>query len=205
LLHIDLVPLSRGKFAIIDIEDRDSVLRHNWFAVKHKNTFYTKRNGRDSNRNKKMYYMHREILKATCGMVDHINGNGLDNRKCNLRVCNNRQNQQNRRPQRLSTSQYKGVNWDSINSQWKSRICFNGKQIHIGRFDSEQEAARAYDIKAKELFGEFARLNFAAFKTVGENTVLGNKNYGKEACRPSEIRKENPIRGFSIPQAVAAV
>jgi hypothetical protein len=204
LLHIELIPLTRGKYAIVDKADYATLSQHNWFAVPHKNTFYAKRNIRIYGR-KTMRYMHREILNGE--MIDHINRNGLDNRKFNLRACSNRQNQQNRKPRQGSTSRYKGVNLDTVNNKWKARICLNGKQIHLGRFDSEIAAARAYDLMAKELFGQFARLNFVESKTVGGTTVLGNNYHGTDAkiSSKSQIREADPVRGFSIPQAVASV
>ena len=107
--------------------------------------------------------MHREIINAPAGMqIDHINGNGLDNRKANLRLCNNAQNQQNRRKRSRATSLFKGVGWHD--NRWRARITVNGKQIEIGRFKSEFLAAEAYDQKAIELFSEFANLNFPSQK-----------------------------------------
>ena len=107
--------------------------------------------------------MHRQIMKAPKGMVvDHIDGNGLNNRRSNLRICTPRQNQWNRCPlkTRKQTSPFKGVQYPTGKSRPYARIQYNGKTIHIGVFDSEVEAAQAYDRKAVELFGEFAYLNF---------------------------------------------
>lgn len=90
-------------------------------------------------------------------VVDHINHDTLDNRRCNLRVCTNQQNSMNQRPQAGKSSKYKGV---SKTIKYQASISYNGKSIHLGVFDDEIEAAKAYDVKAKELFGEFAYLNF---------------------------------------------
>lgn len=93
--------------------------------------------------------------------TDHVNGIGLDNRRENLRPCNQSQNGGNsQKTKRNTVSSYKGVWFDPSRDKWESKIAFNRKTIHLGRFDSEEKAARAYDDKAQELFGEFARLNF---------------------------------------------
>ena len=105
--------------------------------------------------------MHRLIMNVPNGMVtDHINHNGLDNRKSNLRVCTCSENNRNKRSQKGSTSIYKGVCRHKATGKWRARIKFEGKRMHIGYFTDEKEAARAYDAKAKELFGEYALLNF---------------------------------------------
>ena len=104
--------------------------------------------------------MHRVIMDAPKGMhVDHINGNGLDNRRENLRLCTNSQNHMNRKTHRDSSSKYKGVSWNKRNSKWQAYIGSGIKRKNLGYFASESDAAKAYDIKAKECFGEFARLN----------------------------------------------
>jgi len=105
--------------------------------------------------------MHRFILNAPRHkLVDHIDGNGLNNRKANLRLCNHSQNAWNRRPNSGCHSKYKGVYWNKDKKKWHATISKSYKRIHLGYFDNEIEAARAYDKKAKEFFGEFAYLNF---------------------------------------------
>lgn len=108
------------------------------------------------------YLMHRLILKVPVGhpdQVDHINGNTLDNREENLRRVTQSQNKANRCSKR-GKSKFKGVVWDKQVSKWKSSIGKDHKHINIGRFQTEEEAARAYDKKAIELYGEYAKLNF---------------------------------------------
>jgi len=106
--------------------------------------------------------MHREIMNAPKGLdVDHIDGNGLNNRKSNLRLCTHAENVHNSRPMRNGSSKYKGVCWHKTYKKWYSSIGKTGKRFYLGRFDNEIDAALAYDKKAKELFGEFAYLNFA--------------------------------------------
>ena len=105
--------------------------------------------------------MHRLILNAPQNkLVDHVDGNGLNNRKTNLRLCNYTQNAWNRRPAAGGHSKYKGVTWNNNSKGWYVRICKDYKSIYLGCFDNEIEAALAYDHKAEELFGEFAYLNF---------------------------------------------
>jgi len=105
--------------------------------------------------------MHRLIMNAPEGLVvDHIDRNGLNNRKCNLRLCTKAQNVQNSRPRRNRSSKYKGVFWNKLNKKWSASIHKGDKRIYLGGFDDEIEAALAYDRKAAELFGEFAYLNF---------------------------------------------
>lgn len=105
--------------------------------------------------------MHRVIMGDVEGkFVDHINHNGLDNRKANLRFATAQQNTWNKRKQKGNySSQYKGVHWVKSEKNWRALITCNKKMIYIGRFDDETAAAMAYDEKAKELFGEYASLN----------------------------------------------
>lgn len=106
----------------------------------------------------KTVYMHREIMGTPKGMdTDHIDRNGLDNRKCNLRICTRSQNNHNRQPRTDCDSRYKGV--AKQRKRWMAHIQYNGRSIFLGEYDTEIEAAKAYDKKAKEFFGEFARPN----------------------------------------------
>jgi hypothetical protein len=104
--------------------------------------------------------MHREIMGAAEGqVVDHINHDGLDNRRCNLRVCSHAENVRNQRGQRGRSSGYKGVSRDRRLGKWRAQIWHNGKHTYLGLFESEAAAARAYNAKARDLFGAFAYLN----------------------------------------------
>ena len=106
--------------------------------------------------------MHREVIHIPAGMVcDHINRNGLDNRKANLRAATVSQNLCNRPKRTTRTrSKYKGLEWDRIQRKWKARIQLNGRKIYLGSFASEIAAARAYDAAAKKYHRNFASLNF---------------------------------------------
>lgn len=149
------IPLTRGKFAIVDDEDYDRLSQHKWCAVDRRRQCYAQRKEHG-----KTIRMHREILQVPAGLVfDHRNHNGLDNRKCNLRICTPSQNSQNRRPQQGGSSRYKGVWWEQAKGKWRAVISHQGRTIHIGYYDYEVDAAIAYDDMAIELFGEFAYLN----------------------------------------------
>ena len=103
-------------------------------------------------------------------VIDHINHNGLDNRKENLRFVTRAQNQQNRRSTKNSSSQYKGVGWHKASNKWRAKIGHKGKQTYLGLFTCEHQAALAYNEKALELWGENALLNEvedSGYKVVG--------------------------------------
>jgi hypothetical protein len=113
---------------------------------------------------KKMKSLHRHIMgEPQRRYVDHINGNRLDNRKANLRICDYSQSRANsgkKNNKKPVTSQYKGVCKKSANKNWSAYIAFKGERYHLGYFGEEIDAARAYDERARELFGGYARLNF---------------------------------------------
>lgn len=137
---------------LIDEEDWDRVKKYDWYI--NKNKIISTSPGRG-----KSIALHRFILGVTDAktQVDHINHDRLDNRKENLRICNSSQNMGNNKPQKGRT--YKGA-YLLNNKYWIAQITFNYKIIYLGIFNTEIEAAKAYDIAAKEYFGEFARLNF---------------------------------------------
>lgn len=103
--------------------------------------------------------LHR-LLVPDAPQVDHINGNGLDNRRANLRACTNAENQRNRGRSANNKSGYKGVRWHAASRRWRAQIVSDGQQRTLGHFYSPEAAARAYDRAARQLHGEFARLNF---------------------------------------------
>lgn len=109
-------------------------------------------------------YLHRLIMNPPRGKeVDHINGNRYDNRRSNLRLCTRSQNNANwKGKHRPGSSKYRGVCWRKDTKKWKAEVQLNGKTTNIGCFDSEVEAAKAYDSVAQRLFGEFAYQNFGS-------------------------------------------
>ena len=151
-----LIPLTRGKFAVVDSEDYPSLTRFQWFAEYGGKTFYAVRK-----QNGKSLKMHRWITNAPPHLVvDHIDHNGLNNTRKNLRLCTFAQNTRNATGNAHKTSKYKGVYWNRRIKKWVAVIQFNLKTHHLGYFTDETTAAHAYDKKAKQLHAQFACLNF---------------------------------------------
>jgi hypothetical protein len=143
------IPLSQGKVALVDDEDYERLNQFHWFAHKVVNTFYAERHPR-SFPNKRAYIkMHAEIIHIPKELVcDHIDGNGLNNQKCNLHAVTKRQNAQNLHIKK--TSKYPGVCWNKSEGKWNARICIDGKRTDLGRFKSEEAAALRYKLAAME-------------------------------------------------------
>lgn len=152
------IELTQGKVALVDDKDYEYLSQWKWRAMKKQNTWYAVRTTYNPTR---VILMHREIMNAPNDkQVDHINRNGCDNRRKNLRLCTNQQNGANRGAQKNNTSGYKGVYWHKTKSKWNAKIKVSGKKIHLGYYQSVKDAAKAYDKAADEFFGEFAYLNF---------------------------------------------
>ncbi len=155
------IPLTQGKFALIDDEDYSIVNLFKWYAHKgyhSHNAFYATTNVVLDNK-KSTLKMHRLIANVPFNKeADHKDRNGLNNQKYNLRICTDSQNQMNSKSY-AGSSKFKGVSWYKITKRWTARITLNRKLIYLGYFKKEKDAAKAYNNKAKELYGEFARLN----------------------------------------------
>lgn len=147
------IPLTKGMVALIDDCDYELITRYSWRAKEHGRTFYAFAKG------KKIKQMHRLIL-PNVESVDHIDGNGLNNCRNNLRAAIHQQNCFNRKKNLKGTSRYKGTHWHKKMGKWASGIRVNQKAIWLGAFDDEQDAALAYDTAAMKYFGAFANLNF---------------------------------------------
>jgi len=157
------IPLTRGKYTLVDDADFERLNQWKWYAKKDGNTIYAARMSSRVGGKQSLILMHREILGLEPGdkrQGDHRNHNGLDNWRDNLRICTNPQNQHNRSPHRNGTSVFKGVYWCKERRRWRTQIRFNGHLIHLGYFDSEIDAANLYDKTAKEYFKEYAFTNF---------------------------------------------
>lgn len=156
--------LSQGKYALIDNLDFEDVSKYTWHWTPDKNgTGYAARteylglvNGKPRWRKARM---HRQIMEFPFGKeVDHKDGDGLNNRRSNLRLANNSENSRNRGAQSNSKTGIKGVSWKAKSKKWQAQIKLNGKVYYLGVFTNIEDAAQSYAKAAKEMHGEFARV-----------------------------------------------
>lgn len=154
------IKLTKGYITIVDDEDFERVSKFKWQVSVTKTNNYARRTV-GSGKNKKTIRLHNYVLEIQ-DTVDHINGDGLDNRKENLRVCRREENAKNRKLNCNNISGYKGVRLEY--GKWRAQIKVNGKRVHLGMFAEKMDAAKAYDEAALKYHGEFARLNFPNLK-----------------------------------------
>jgi hypothetical protein len=156
------IPLTKNRFAKVDPEDYIWLSQFRWFCQVGSGRCYAARNTPAESRvRQKQIMMHRVLADTPSHLVcDHINHNGLDNRKQNLRNCTRQQNNFNARPRANSTSRFKGVYWHKGTRKYNAVIHKSGIRKSLGYFTSEVDAAKAYDEAAKKYHGEFAALNF---------------------------------------------
>jgi hypothetical protein len=157
------IPLTQGKFALVDDQDYDFLMQWKWYACYIHKTHYAKRSVRIGLKTIRIR-MHREILKRmrlhiAGKKIDHRDRNGLNNRRSNLRIATNSQNQHNQGIRKNNKSGYKGVTWNKQHNKWQARICINWKEIWLGLFDDKKDAAKAYNEAALKYHGKFAVLN----------------------------------------------
>lgn len=154
------IPLTQGKVTLVDKEDYEFLSQWKWFARKNGINWYASRQSKKDDGSPKTINMHSIILNPPKGMeIDHINGDGLDNRRSNLRLCFKFQNQRNSKLRLCSSSGYKGVSFSKDRKKWRADIRIHGKLKNLGFFLSKEEAAIAYNKAAIKEFGEFAKLN----------------------------------------------
>lgn len=151
------VGLTRGKIGLISAEDFELVSKYKWNAIKGGRTFYATTNIKQTNGKYKMVQMHRLILGAIPGqIVDHRNGNGLDNRRSNLRLASPTESACNIGLRKDNTSGHTGVFWNSKIRKWTACIQVNKRQVYLGCFLNKADAIRAREEAASSFYGEFA-------------------------------------------------
>lgn len=148
------IPLSQGEFALVDAADFEALSAHRWYLHKAGNRRYAARRA-GSGLGRKIFYMHREVAGEAGLDVDHIDGDGLNNTRANLRACTRKQNLANKQRSVTNKSGFKGV-WER-NGTYRATISVEGRSRHLGPFPTAQEAADAYAVAARDLHGEYAR------------------------------------------------
>lgn len=159
------IPLTQGKWTVIDLVDYDKVGGYSWHAARnHKlDLWYAYRNLHSGKDVRTITSLHQFLMgKPPVGKeIDHKDGDGLNNRRSsNLRFATRTQNLQNSRKQKDTTSRFKGVSFYKRTGKWRARVQKAGTTAYLGHFKIEADAAKAYDLEAKKLFGAFAKLNF---------------------------------------------
>ena len=151
--------LTQGKVAIVDDDDFEYLNKWKWHIYKQNRNNYYARTVIYLNKKRIPVLMHRLLIKCDGYIIDHISGDGLDNRKCNIRVCTPNENPINRRVNINNLSGYKGVSWFKPMQKWRAQIQYKKIVHHLGCFEKRIDAARAYNVAALKYHGEFANLN----------------------------------------------
>lgn len=151
------ISVGRSHVALIDVTDYDIVGRYRWHAHRDGRNIYARR--RELCDGRMRYQFMHDLILGVAG-VDHIDHDGLNNQRANLRLADHAQNQYNRRAALGSTSTYKGVSWRRDKRKWQAQIMVARRTQHLGYFGDEAQAAHVYDTAAREFFGEYAGVNF---------------------------------------------
>lgn len=158
------ISVSKGRFtAFVDAADAAEVNAYQWWVMERGRTQYAQSSMRDANGRRYIVYMHRLVMGASPDQcVDHVDGDGLNNCRSNLRLATLEQNSANNRKHRIGLSRFKGVSINGAGRYFAQIKCslFNDSTWQIGVFDTEQDAAVAYDAVARLIYGDFARVNF---------------------------------------------
>jgi hypothetical protein len=153
------IKVNQNKIILIDDEDFQLISQYNWTVYKHRNTYYADRKYYSNGKRKKIK-LHRLIMNAEPSqIVDHIDGNGLNNQRSNLRFATHQNNTRNSLKYKNNTSGYKGVHWCNTLNKWRAQIFVDKKRKRLGAYTDIKQAHIAYETAAKELFGEFYREN----------------------------------------------
>ena len=207
------IPLTKGQTALVDDIDFQRLPPGKWYSS---NGYAAKRIG--GRKDGRIILLHRfvmNVLDNPTVQIDHINGVRADCRRANLRKCTHLENCRNKSGR--TKNKYKCVSWDKKSQRWETYIGMNGKKIGLGYFDDQDEAARFYNIKAKQFFGEFAKFNDVVpmfpetneppKKIIHRNNTSGYRGvirYGKGwAAQFESNRKTTLIKGFSTPEDAA--
>lgn len=185
------IPLTQGKVALIDAENLQLVGQYQWHACDRGQTWYAATSA-VRRRSGECIYLHRLIMDAGPNEhVDHRNGDGLDCRRENMRLCTNAENRRNTRKTR-GRSRFKGVCPCRTNSRriWEAYIWHNNRKIGLGNYETEEEAARAYNAAALQYHGEFAHLNVIPGLSHEESVVAPVRN--RKPGRPARGRRIEP-------------
>lgn len=158
------IPLTKDRYATVDVADFEWLNQWKWCYSASGYAVRTEHLGPNPNKKGKYLqrgvYMHCLIANSPNGTdTDHKDGDRLNNKRSNLRICTHRENNSNQKLRKNNTTGYKGVHWYSARNKWQASICVNYKPIHLGYFKSVVEAASAYNKAALKYFGEFSKLN----------------------------------------------
>lgn len=156
------IKLTQGRFTLVDDADFEYLNQWKWQAQRGARTYYAVRTEYYPIRRK--VFLHRELIECHGKLVDHIDGNGLNCQKINLRTCTKTENNRNKKPS--GNFNYLGVTYKKETKRWNARIMVNRKAIHLGYFDKPEDAAIRYNEAAKLYFGEFANLNVVKVLTL---------------------------------------